>query len=51
MINYNLLESQLLTYSDLFKNAKPFPHLIMDNFLDLEVAYIIFFRKCPRWIF
>ncbi|WP_017712258.1 2OG-Fe(II) oxygenase [Prochlorothrix hollandica] len=39
MINYNLLESQLLTYSDLFKNAKPFPHLIMDNFLDLEVAY------------
>ena len=38
MINYNCLEDKIQTFCETFKNAKPFPHLVIDNFLELEVA-------------
>jgi Rps23 Pro-64 3,4-dihydroxylase Tpa1-like proline 4-hydroxylase len=38
MIDYQLLESRIDEYAQSFKNAKPHKHLIIDNFLDLEIA-------------
>ena len=38
MINYTLLETQSDLFSKQFREAKPFPHLVIDNFLDASVA-------------
>src|SRR5215467_14127723 len=38
MINYTLLDSQIELFSKQFSEAKPFPHLVIDNFLDASVA-------------
>ena len=38
MINYDLLESHIEEYRDRFCNATPFKHLVIDNFLEPEVA-------------
>jgi len=38
MINYNLLDSQCEFYCKQFSEARPFPHLVIDNFLDASVA-------------
>ncbi|MCI0663420.1 MAG: 2OG-Fe(II) oxygenase [Acidobacteria bacterium] len=38
MINYTLLESQSDIFAKRFKEARPFPHLVVDNFLDASVA-------------
>jgi len=38
MINYHLLENRASQYAEEFKEAKPHPHLVIDNFLDLAVA-------------
>jgi Rps23 Pro-64 3,4-dihydroxylase Tpa1-like proline 4-hydroxylase len=38
MINYTLLESQTEVLAKRFKEARPFPHLVIDNFLDPSVA-------------
>jgi Rps23 Pro-64 3,4-dihydroxylase Tpa1-like proline 4-hydroxylase len=38
MINYTLLDSQSDLYGKQFREAKPFPHLVIDNFLDASVA-------------
>lgn len=39
MINYDHLESQVLDYARTFQEAKPHPHLVVDDFLDLAVAH------------
>jgi Rps23 Pro-64 3,4-dihydroxylase Tpa1-like proline 4-hydroxylase len=38
MINYTLLETQSEIFSKRFREAKPFPHLVVDNFLDASIA-------------
>ncbi len=38
MINYNLLENQSNLFGKQFREARPFPHLVIDNFLDTSVA-------------
>ncbi len=38
MLNYELLESRIKEYANLFHQAQPFRHLVIDNFLDPEVA-------------
>src|SRR5262249_9832969 len=38
MINYTLLETQIDLFSKQFRKAKPFPHLVVDNFLDASAA-------------
>ena len=38
MINYTKLESQIDVLAKRFKEASPFPHLVIDNFLDPSVA-------------
>jgi Rps23 Pro-64 3,4-dihydroxylase Tpa1-like proline 4-hydroxylase len=38
MINYTLLESQIDLLAKRFREARPFPHLVIDNFLDPSVA-------------
>jgi Rps23 Pro-64 3,4-dihydroxylase Tpa1-like proline 4-hydroxylase len=38
MINYDLLESHVDDYAQKFREAKPHKHLIIDGFLDTEVA-------------
>ena len=38
MINYSLIEEKIDEYNAIFSNAQPHPHLIIDGFLDPEVA-------------
>ena len=38
MINYTLLDNQSEFFGKQFSEAKPFPHLVIDNFLDAPVA-------------
>ncbi|MGH9877014.1 MAG: 2OG-Fe(II) oxygenase [Nitrososphaerales archaeon] len=38
VINYTLLESQIDLFSKQFREARPFPHLVVDDFLDGSVA-------------
>jgi Rps23 Pro-64 3,4-dihydroxylase Tpa1-like proline 4-hydroxylase len=38
MINYTALESRIDEYAIAFRKAKPHRHLVVDSFLDLEVA-------------
>jgi Rps23 Pro-64 3,4-dihydroxylase Tpa1-like proline 4-hydroxylase len=38
MINYTLLESQIDVLAKQFREARPFPHLMIDDFLDPSVA-------------
>jgi len=38
MINYILLESQIDVLAKRFREARPFPHLVIDNFIDQSVA-------------
>jgi Rps23 Pro-64 3,4-dihydroxylase Tpa1-like proline 4-hydroxylase len=42
MFKYNLLESNINSYQKSFAEAKPHRHLIIDNFLDLELAKTAF---------
>ncbi|MEM8639429.1 MAG: 2OG-Fe(II) oxygenase [Cyanobacteria bacterium P01_G01_bin.54] len=44
MLNYPALEANRDTYRQQFQNAKPFRHLVMDNFLEPEVAEAAFQR-------
>ncbi|MGB0563498.1 MAG: 2OG-Fe(II) oxygenase [Spirulinaceae cyanobacterium] len=44
MLNYPALEANLDTYRQQFQNAKPFRHLVMENFLESEVAETAFQR-------
>lgn len=38
MFNYDLLETHIDSYKKSFAEAKPYSHLIIDDFLDLELA-------------
>lgn len=38
MINYNLLEGQIDDYAKSFSETKPVRHLVIDSFLDVEIA-------------
>jgi len=38
MINYALLDNQSEYFAKQFREARPFPHLVIDNFLDSSVA-------------
>jgi Rps23 Pro-64 3,4-dihydroxylase Tpa1-like proline 4-hydroxylase len=38
MFNYDLLENYVDSYQKSFAEAKPYPHLIIDDFLNLELA-------------
>jgi Rps23 Pro-64 3,4-dihydroxylase Tpa1-like proline 4-hydroxylase len=42
MFNYNLLEAHIDFYQQSFAQAKPYSHLIIDDFLDLELATTAF---------
>lgn len=42
MFNYNLLEAHIDSYKTSFAEAKPYRHLIIDEFLDLELAKTAF---------
>jgi len=38
MINYSLIENRISEYNTAFKNATPHPHLVIDGFLEPELA-------------
>ena len=37
MLNYDRYYSNVETYAKSYKNAEPFPNIVLDNFLDDEV--------------